>query len=80
MAQKRTASPPAEARVFEAVQPFSWRGTAVPAGSTVVAGHPMLEGREVLFRPFRPTFGQLPEPAPDPDDAGDDAGDQGGQA
>jgi hypothetical protein len=35
-----------------------WVGnTLVKAGDTVVVGHPLLVGRERLFRPLAPTFG-----------------------
>ena len=39
----------------------------VRAGNTVVAGHPILRGREHKFRPFKPTFDLASEPeAPTP--------------
>lgn len=46
-------------RIFEAVQPFSFKGRVYRAGSTVVEGHAILKGRANLFRPFQPTLGSL---------------------
>ena len=37
----------------------------VRAGNTVVAGHPILKGREHKFRPFAPTFDLPIAPQPD---------------
>lgn len=63
------------ADVYEAVDTFIYRGDViVNRGATVEAGHPMLKGREKLFRPFSPTFtlaGAQPEaprgnPEPEP--------------
>jgi hypothetical protein len=45
--------------IFVAKESFHLKGQLVPAGSTVVDGHPMLKGRAHLFRPFVPTFGTL---------------------
>lgn len=56
----KSASGPA---LFVAREAFHLGGQIVPAGATVVAGHPLLKGRDHLFAPFVPTFGTLPEPA-----------------
>lgn len=46
---------------------FEWRGSQwFTAGSTVQAGHPVLRGREHLFRPFAPTH-PWPLPGADPE-------------
>jgi hypothetical protein len=57
MASKAKTGP----AVFVARQGFYVDGTLVPAGATVVAGHPLLKGkgRMQLFEPFQPTFGKL---------------------
>jgi len=45
------------AAVFVANDSFYYGGSQlVMAGNTVEAGHPMLKGREHLFRPFEPTW------------------------
>lgn len=61
MAEKRLRS-----EVYVARASFLWRGRVlVLEGHTVGAGHPMLRGRESLFRPFVPTWpapGEKPKP------------------
>ena len=52
---------PGGPQIMEAVHPFVWHGLSVSVGNTVVAGHPLVAGREQFFRPFTPTFGELPE-------------------
>jgi hypothetical protein len=68
MAEKRQRS-----EVYVARASFLYQGrTLVLEGHTVAAGHPMLKGRESLFRPFVPTWplpGGKPEPEPDPEPA-----------
>lgn len=54
---KAQASGPA---IFVARHGFSASGQIVPAGSTFVAGHPLLKGRMALVEPWQPTFGKLP--------------------
>jgi len=50
----------------------------VRQGDTVVAGHPILKGRQrTHFAPFTPTFG---EPEPDTTPPADAAADQGSEA
>lgn len=45
--------------IFQAVDSFAFRGVIVQMGDTVIAGHPLLKGRQKLFRPFQPTYGQI---------------------
>lgn len=42
-------------QIFMARKTFSLGSGFVRVGDTVVAGHPMLKGREQLFVPFEPT-------------------------
>lgn len=52
MVEKRVRS-----EYFVAKAAFLYRGTQlVLEGHTVQAGHPILKGREALFRPFVPTW------------------------
>ena len=70
MAEKRTRS-----EFYVAKAAFLYRGTQlVLEGHTVAAGHPLLKGREALFRPFVPTW-PLPgaEPAVEPEPAAEPA-------
>lgn len=57
--------------IYEATHDFYLGGQYIPAGATVVQGHPLLKGRTKLFKPFVPTYGdiegaELPE-APEPE-------------
>jgi hypothetical protein len=67
MAEKRIRSEtPA---VYVATATFYVHGNQlVLAGHTVAAGHPILKGREALFRPFTPTW-TLPGAKPEPPEA-----------
>lgn len=47
-------------KIYQAKEGFMVGSTLVQQGDTVVDGHPLLKGREILFEPFRPTFGTLP--------------------
>lgn len=60
MAQKQLRSD-----IYEATSTFSIGARIIRRGDTVAAGHPYMKGREVLFRPFRPTYGELPSPTPE---------------
>ena len=44
------------ATLYVAQRTFWVGNTLVRAGDTIVAGHPLLAGRERLFRPLAPTF------------------------
>jgi hypothetical protein len=67
MAEKRIRTEPT---AYVALATFYLDGaTLVMAGHTVAAGHPLLRGREHLFRPFTPTWplpGETPESEPEP--------------
>ena len=52
--------------IYEATQDFYLGGQYIPVGATVVAGHDLLKGRSKLFRPFVPTYGDVPE-EPEPE-------------
>jgi hypothetical protein len=68
MAEKRIRS---EVAFWVANATFYHNGNVlVLAGHTVAAGHPLLKGKEALFRAFEPTWplpGAAPEPAPEPE-------------
>lgn len=42
-------------KVYIATTSFVANGVSVTEGDTVTEGHPLMLGRESLFRPFRPT-------------------------
>ena len=39
--------------IFVCVSPFRVKGHVIRRGTTVRVGHPLLKGREMLFRPFK---------------------------
>jgi hypothetical protein len=75
MAQKQLR---AQATVYQALSTFAIGSRIIRRGDTVVAGHPYLKGREQLFQPFTPTYGEVPaEPEPEvetPESPGEQAG------
>jgi hypothetical protein len=51
--------------LYQALKSFSIGSRIIHAGDTIVGGHPFMQGREKLFAPFRPTYGELPAPEPE---------------
>ncbi|MGD0248291.1 MAG: hypothetical protein ABSB75_04485 [Candidatus Limnocylindrales bacterium] len=64
MAEKRIRTEYGGREVFVVKATFFHRDRAYGAGETVLAGDPVLKGREQLFMPFVPTYGAAPEPEP----------------
>jgi hypothetical protein len=52
--------------LYQALKSYSIGSRIIHAGDTIVGGHPFMKGREHLFVPFRPTYGELPAPEPEP--------------
>lgn len=44
------------AKIFVATTSFVAGSVQVNVGDTVTDGHPLLQGRQALFAPFKPTF------------------------
>ena len=45
--------------IYQSTTDFYLGGQYIPAGATVVHGHPLLKGRTKLFKPFVPDYGDI---------------------
>jgi len=48
------------AKLYIAITSFVSAGVRITEGDTITEGHPLMLGREAMFRPFRPTFAHTP--------------------